>query len=245
MIIKRDMQEFSTLFFIGVVFTLISITTLLITEYYFFAEQFKKMTEYKRMYRSYALLYKRMIDHEQQGLFARSPVQQFFDTKQFLISSNMNEIDTMESNDNDPIEDKSIQKKSIRFQWPIEREYFWLSSTFGPRKKPNGTWGYHYGIDMAASQGTPVRAASAGVVIEAAYSNKGYGKTVVIDHADGSQTRYAHMHAIQVKVGAKVRQGDQIGLVGNTGFVRGENGTHLHFEVKKGTKYIDPLSVLA
>lgn len=197
------------------------------------------------MYRSYALLYKRMIDREQNGLFARSPVQQLFDNNQFLISSNSEQIDKVDQHERGSTRRLTKQEAS-RLRWPIERKRFWLSSKFGPRRKPNGIWSYHYGIDMAASKGTPVCAASSGVVIEAAYSSKGYGKTVVIAHADGiHQARYAHLHAILVKVGTSVVVGDRIGLVGNTGFVRGQNGTHLHFEVKKGGRHIDPLCVLA
>ncbi len=225
---------------------LTSITALLFVEYYFFAEQYKKMIEYKRTYRAYALLYKNMLDAEQNGLFSRSPVQQFFENNQLLISALPDQTQNAQKNNKESSAERKIRQKPFLFKWPIERSQFWLSSKYGPRKKPNGSRGYHYGIDMAAPKGTSVFASSAGVVIEAAYSNKGYGKTVVIAHSDGiHQSRYAHLHAIFVKVGIRISVGDRIGSVGNTGFVRGENGTHLHFEVKKRGKHIDPLCVLA
>lgn len=145
------------------------------------------------------------------------------------------------------------QRRSISrqgFLWPVERSNFWLSSRFGPRKKEDGSWGYHYGLDMAAPRGTPVMAASGGVIIEAGFSTRGYGKTIVIRHNHGGyETRYAHLHAIFVRVGQRVISGNRIGSVGDTGYVRGENGGknayHLHFEVKKNGKYVDPLCVLA
>ncbi len=244
---KRNAVGFSALFFMLIVMILTSITALLFVEYYFFAEQYKKMIEYKRTYRAYALLYKNMLYAEQNGLFSRSPVQQFFENNQLLISALPDKMQNVQKNNEVNSTKKEIkQQKPFRFKWPIERSRFWLSSRYGPRKKPNGSWGYHYGIDMAAPKGTSVFASSTGVVIEAAYSNKGYGKTVVIAHSDGiHQTRYAHLHAIFVKVGISISVGDRIGSVGNTGFVRGENGTHLHFEVKKRGKHIDPLCVLA
>lgn len=148
------------------------------------------------------------------------------------------------------IEPVSQHKPSLKsFVWPIERSSFWLSSKFGSRKKDNGSWGYHYGIDMAAPKGTPVMTAASGFIIEACYSTKGYGKTVVVVHNNKNyQTRYAHLDAVYVKVGQKVKQGMCIGAVGDTGFVRGENGGknayHLHFEVKKNGEHIDPLCVL-
>lgn len=135
------------------------------------------------------------------------------------------------------------------FAWPIEKSLFWLSSKFGPRKKKDGSWGYHHGIDMAAIKGTPVKAPAAGTVVEAAHSQKGYGKTVVIKHTDGiHHTRYAHLNTIAVNVGQKVATGQRLGAVGNTGFVRGKNGGenahHLHFEVKQHGKHVNPLSML-
>lgn len=135
------------------------------------------------------------------------------------------------------------------FFWPLEPSSFWLSSRFGPRKKEDGSNGFHYGIDMAASRGTPIKAAGLGLVIEAGYNN-GYGKTIVIAHADGiHQTRYAHLDKIMIKRGQRVLAGQKIGTVGDTGAVRGQgdgkNAHHLHFEVKRHKKHIDPLKVLS
>lgn len=89
----------------------------------------------------------------------------------------------------------------------------------------------HKGIDIAAPDGTPIYAAKDGTVIVAG-SISGYGNCVYIAHADGYQTRYGHMlKPPSVKVGQKVKAGDNIGLVGSTGQ---STGNHLHFELRKG-----------
>jgi hypothetical protein len=130
------------------------------------------------------------------------------------------------------------------FSWPIEPTHFWVSSIFGPRRKPNGSWGFHYGLDMAAIRGTPVFAAAAGTVIETAF-DRGYGKNILIMHDGQFQTRYAHLDAILVKEGQIVERGQRIGRVGKTGAVRGRfDGSHLHFEVHSFGKRVDPVPFL-
>lgn len=133
--------------------------------------------------------------------------------------------------------------KDISFIWPIDRSQFWLSSFFGPRRKPDRSWGFHYGIDMAACKGTPVVAPADGIVLEA-HRHPGYGNTIVISHTNKYKTRYAHLDKILVHVGQKVEQGQLIGKVGATGAVRkkrGGDGSHLHFEVYAYGKQVNPL----
>ena len=94
-------------------------------------------------------------------------------------------------------------------------------------------------IDIGNKCGVPVKASAAGTVIEdsalksdgSAGWNDGYGLFVLLEHTNGVRTRYAHLNKIFVKVGDVVNQGDQIGLVGNTGNAEGPTGCHLHFEV--------------
>jgi murein DD-endopeptidase MepM/ murein hydrolase activator NlpD len=112
-----------------------------------------------------------------------------------------------------------------------------VMSRFGHRTV-RGERGYHYGIDLQARRGTPVRAAGAGVV-RAVYPDRevdGYGNLVVIQHGDGEGTLYSHLDAIDAAmvVGAAVAAGQQVGTVGCTdstaeGFPC--SGAHLHFEV--------------
>jgi murein DD-endopeptidase MepM/ murein hydrolase activator NlpD len=134
--------------------------------------------------------------------------------------------------------------RDFDFAWPIKRSEFWLSSFFGPRRKTDHSWGFHYGIDMAACRGTPVLAAADGIVIQA-HSDPGYGNTILISHNNKYKTRYAHLDRMLVSVGQKVDQGMVIGKVGSTGHVRkrkGRDASHLHFEVSAYGKKVNPLS---
>ena len=116
--------------------------------------------------------------------------------------------------------------------WPISGTF---TSPFGPR------WGrLHAGVDLAAPDGTPIRAAGAGVVV-AAGPAEGYGNAVLIDHGNGYLTHYGHMSAIAVTVGQKVAAGEQIGNEGSTGH---STGPHLHFEVHQGF-YKNPIEPTA
>jgi len=118
------------------------------------------------------------------------------------------------------------------FSWPLNGR---LTSRFGPR---NGS--FHDGIDIAAPAGTPVRAAAAGRVI---FSDalRGYGNVVIIKHANGFTTVYAHHHRNLVKDGQAVQRGDVVGEVGETGRVTGPS---LHFEVRSGKNARNPLHYL-
>ncbi len=139
-------------------------------------------------------------------------------------------------------------RKQPIFSWPVDPAQFWVSSPFGPRKKPNGSWALHAGVDLAAVRGTPVRASREGRVVKATYSS-GYGNYILIEHSKKYQTRYAHLDKILVRVGQTVCAGDYIGRVGSTGFVRksrwGSSGSHLHFEVYVYGKAKDPFYFLA
>ena len=135
--------------------------------------------------------------------------------------------------------------KDFDFSWPVDRKKFWLSSLFGPRRLRNRGWKFHYGIDMAALKGTPVKAAATGIVLESFWNN-GYGNCIIIAHNKKYKTRYAHLDKRLVKVGQKVKRGQVIGKVGDTGLVRksGRDASHLHFEVYAFGKHVNPLSVL-
>lgn len=133
----------------------------------------------------------------------------------------------------------------INFVWPVARANFWLSSFYGARRKPDRTWGFHHGIDLAACRGEPVMSTAAGVITEARY-HKGFGNTIVVLHNNKYSTRYAHLHKMYVRVGQHVDQGQRIGAVGATGNVRGRNsGSHLHLEVMAYGKRMNPLYFFA
>src|SRR3990167_1005214 len=81
--------------------------------------------------------------------------------------------------------------RDIIFSWPLDREHFWISSFFGRRKRSDGSWGFHRGIDLAALRGTPIKSVASGKVIMAGFA-QGYGNTIIIMHNDKYKTRYAH-----------------------------------------------------
>jgi murein DD-endopeptidase MepM/ murein hydrolase activator NlpD len=113
----------------------------------------------------------------------------------------------------------------------------WVTSKFGYRRSPfSRSSRMHHGLDIAASFGTPVRAPAEGIVSYVGYEG-GYGKLVSIDHGYGVVTRYGHNAQIHVKVGQKVKRGDKIASVGNTGR---STGPHLHYEVRVNGVPVDP-----
>ena len=118
---------------------------------------------------------------------------------------------------------------------PVDQPY--LASSYGWRRHPiTGRHAMHEGLDFAAPRGTPIHAASGGIVTLARYV-PGYGKTVEVNHGNGLVTRYAHASSISVKPGELVTRGQQIARVGSTGR---STGAHLHFEVRVAGHPLDP-----
>ena len=110
------------------------------------------------------------------------------------------------------------------------------SSHFGPRRRR-----FHYGLDLAQPTGEPIYAAFDGVVRISKF-NRSYGNLVIIHHANGLETYYAHMSKRHVTVGQQVKSGDVIGLCGNTGR---SFGSHLHFEIRYMGNAINPENVIS
>lgn len=123
---------------------------------------------------------------------------------------------------------------------PVRSGY--QSSPFGRRSDPfHGRARQHNGVDFAARPGTEIVAVAAGVVTWSG-RKAGYGWTVEIGHADGYSTLYAHNQRNLVRVGELVQRGQTIALVGSSGR---STGPHLHFEVKKQGRHVDPASYIA
>ncbi len=117
-----------------------------------------------------------------------------------------------------------------------------INSDFGYRKDPfRKRVGFHSGIDIDAHYGDPVVATADGVVDKAGWQSS-YGKTVVIRHQEGFETIYGHLSKITVEEGQKVKVGDVIGKAGSTGR---STGTHLHYEVVRDGKRINPNNFLS
>lgn len=123
---------------------------------------------------------------------------------------------------------------------PIKtKDFICLSSPFGWRNHPiEKKMLFHEGVDISARVGTPVYSTAQGRVVKIMYSKYGYGNRVVIKHAYGFETLYAHLGVINVKKGQWVNKNQLIGTVGNTGL---STGPHLHYEIHKNNEPRDPL----
>lgn len=117
-----------------------------------------------------------------------------------------------------------------------------VASGFGMRLHPiHKVWRMHTGLDFSAPRGTPIYASGDGVVTKVKYSYAGYGRQVEIDHGFGYKTKYAHMQKYIVREGQKVKRGELIGYVGNSG---ASTAPHLHYEVIKNNKKVNPVHYL-
>lgn len=135
--------------------------------------------------------------------------------------------------------DQKMQRDVFLAGRPVKKG--WMSSGFGQRIDPiTGKQAWHNGVDFAGKDGADVIAVAAGVVV---YSGprSGYGKMVEINHGSGYSTRYGHHKALTVKAGDIVRKGEVIGLMGSSGR---STGPHVHFEVFKNGRIVDPASYI-
>ncbi len=131
--------------------------------------------------------------------------------------------------------DRHLQTRSRPAGRPIERG--WLSSHFGFRTDPfTGKRAYHEGVDFAGKAGSGVVAVAAGIVTRVGHQ-RGFGRFLEINHGNGLVTRYGHNREVLVEVGETVQKGKRIALMGSTGR---STGPHLHFEVLRNGKAINP-----
>lgn len=139
------------------------------------------------------------------------------------------------------VKKKSELLASIPAIQPItKRSIARVASGFGYRIHPiYKTSMMHEGIDFTAPIGTEIYSTGNGVVGKVEYNGRGYGNNVIINHGFGYQTLYGHMSRFAVRPGQKVKRGDIIGYVGNTG---ASTGPHVHYEVIKNGKKIDPIN---
>jgi len=117
----------------------------------------------------------------------------------------------------------------------------WIASVFGHRNDPfTGAWTMHWGIDISTNIGNPIMATADGIVIKV-QTDKYLGKNVTISHGNGFTTIYGHMSNFAVTAGQKVKRRDIIGYIGQTGKAA---GPHVHYEVFKDGKRVDPRNFL-
>jgi len=156
-------------------------------------------------------------------------------SKQTVVQSrSLDEIERLAANKAELIEAiPSIQ--------PIKNEDLKrMASGYGYRKDPfTKKRRFHYGMDFTAKKGTPIYATGNGIVKRADNRSSGYGKHIRIDHGFGYVSLYGHLNKYNVRRGQKVKRGDIIGYVGNTGR---SAGPHLHYEIFKDNKRINPLN---
>jgi murein DD-endopeptidase MepM/ murein hydrolase activator NlpD len=133
--------------------------------------------------------------------------------------------------------DRDLKKQIHPEGRPVKSGF--ISSYFGEREDPfSGEEAYHKGVDFAGTAGASVMAVAAGVVTWAG-NRTGYGNLVEINHGDGYVTRYAHNQRTLVSVGQTVKRGDPVALMGSTGR---STGPHVHFEVIRNGRQVDPLT---
>ncbi len=128
---------------------------------------------------------------------------------------------------------KRLRPSKGMFSWPIRGN---ISSRFGARGSKS-----HDGIDIRASRGTAIRSAASGRVVYVSEDFRNYGRIVILKHTKNYYTVYAHNKKNLVRVGQSVPKGKKIATVGRSG---NATGNHLHFEIRKGRKVIDPLLYL-
>lgn len=182
------------------------------------------------------------------GLDNKAKLQTQFDTSYNRVSKLHSEMETskrMSSLSLRSMEDIEQQVREIDEHWQYVPSIIpvtgVITSRYGRRNDPfTGLYAMHRGIDIAAAPGSPVRAPANGVVVKAGVDAI-YGLHIDLDHQNGIKTRYGHLSAILVKQGMKLKRGAIIGQVGMTGRA---NGFHLHYEIQKDHRRVNPIKYI-
>ncbi len=163
-----------------------------------------------------------------------------------LVLSSLSSLDQQVANQTEQLNaletlliDRQLQKAVTPSGWPVNGG--WVSSHFGMRADPfTGARSVHKGVDIASPLGSIIKAMGDGVITFTG-AKRGYGKLVQINHGQGYVTRYAHILESLVKVGDRVVKGQSIAKVGTSGR---STGPHLHFEVMRDRRQVDPIGYL-
>ena len=178
--------------------------------------------------------YKNLEGYDNSALITNSAKRIDQITKRLVIQSkSLDEIAKL-------AEEKEALLKTIPAIQPVQnKDLSRVASGYGMRVHPILKYRkMHNGMDFTAPPGTPIYATGDGTVTKVGLGS-GYGKMVIIEHGFGYKTYYAHMSKYNTKVGRKVKRGEIIGYVGNTGL---SSGPHLHYEVWKNGKVVNPVN---
>ena len=171
----------------------------------------------------------------QVGLLAHSDLQQLYAQLDKQLARRESQLGILES----LMVDRKLKQESSVTGRPIHKG--WMSSRYGYRTDPfHGRRSWHNGVDFAGKEGASIVAVASGVVTWAG-DKQGYGQMIELDHGEGYITRYAHNKKNLVSVGDAVKKGEVIGLMGSSGR---STGPHVHFEVYKNGRSVDPASYI-
>lgn len=154
---------------------------------------------------------------------------------QFAPFPNIAPIEEAYDAENNPLGLITPLNFKFEFDWPVDKAR--LTRGFMPHARPRP----HLGLDLASKKGTPIFSANNGHVIYAGSGFRGYGRFVIIEHEGEWASFYGHLDKILVKQGSYIKKGDLVGKMGKTGRA---TGTHLHFELRRGKKALDPIAFL-
>ncbi len=188
------------------------------------------------------------VDQGLTGMGGPAPDQAFFlsveEKKKILIENMRSDISSLEGETRlqersfTELQEHLLSQSSILASTPsIMPARGWVTSTFGKRKDPfTGRKHKHKGVDVANRIGTPILAPADGIITRVARLPQ-FGKMVEINHGYGTKTRYGHLSKINVKVGQKIKRGEKIAAMGNTGR---STGPHVHYEIVVNGVHVNP-----
>lgn len=195
----------------------------------------EKYTFYKFLINDYVVFYVNdfLVAEEYKQYILNNTVNLKIDIEEFITEDN-SILATDKEMDNVVEYYVNIYKKPKTYFPTISHT---VSSTYGYRSRGD----FHTGIDLCGKKGDNIYAYKSGTVIKTQYSNRSYGNMILLQHGDGTQTRYAHLNSIIVSNGQYVDCGQIIGYMGSTG---NSTGNHLHFEVIMNGKTINPYNYI-
>lgn len=167
--------------------------------------------------------------HEAKVEVEQEVMQSEINTKQEIKEEVKTEVVRTEATSRGGMDRQRVSELSVGFTTPCVGK---LSQGFSTK---------HPAVDIYNSYGTEIYASSTGICVQKVYSNVSYGNHIILEHSDGYETLYAHLSDIAIDIDQEVQQGELIGYMGSTG---NSTGNHLHFEIYKDGKQVNPLKYI-